>query len=199
MMTDAEIVQTYGDTLVRVAVETLRFGLQNGHPPVIDANAYAEPLRAPRASFVTLEYRGALRGCIGSVVARQALVKDVAANAYGAGFHDPRFPALTAGVLGALSIGISILGPFEALACDSEAQLFALVHPGEHGFVVTAEGRRGLFLPQVWESLPSPALFFAALREKAGLPRDYWSSQLRIERFLVTAVPKRAVSACEEA
>ena len=194
MMTDADIAQTYGETLGKVAAEALRFGLRHGHPPSIDARDFPEPLRAPKASFVTLEHEGALRGCIGSIVPRQALVTDVAANAYGAGFHDPRFPALTAAVLENLSIGISILGAFEALRCESEKELLGLARPGEHGFVMSAEGRRGLFLPQVWDALPSPALFFAALREKAGLPRDYWSPQLRIERFPVTAVTKRAVS-----
>lgn len=192
-MNDTELAETYGEELSRVAADALLYGLQHNAGPSVSAHSFPEPLRARRATFVTLEQDGALRGCIGSVAARQPLVEDVARNAYGAGFHDPRFPQLTVHVVDRLSVGISILGPFETLQCATEAELFRQAQAGIDGFVLTAEGRRGLFLPQVWESLPTPRSFFDTLREKAGLPRHYWSAQLCIERFRVTSIPKRAV------
>lgn len=191
---DAEIAASHGETLCRVAADALRYGLEHNAAPILTASNFPAPLRAPRASFVTLEENGELRGCIGSVAARRALVEDVAANAYGAGFRDPRFPPLNHKTLDRLSVGISILGPFETLACTGEDDLFRQARPGVDGFVISAEGHRGLFLPQVWNTLRTPRAFFDALREKAGLPRHYWSPHFHIERFAVTSIPKRAVS-----
>ena len=48
------------------------------------------------ATFVTLMRAGKLRGCIGSLEAVRPLGTDVAENARGAAFRDPRFPALAA-------------------------------------------------------------------------------------------------------
>jgi uncharacterized protein len=192
-MNDTEIAAAYGEMLCRVAADALRYGLEHNAAPIIAADEFPEPLRAMRATFVTLEQDTDLRGCIGSLAARRSLVDDVAGNAYGAGFRDPRFPPLGEKAFARLSLGISILGPFETVPCASEDELFASARVGTDGFVISAEGRRGLFLPQVWESLPSPRVFFDTLREKAGLPRRYWSPQLHIERFQVTSIPKRAV------
>jgi AmmeMemoRadiSam system protein A len=193
-MNDTAVALTYGELLGTVAAEALHYGLTHNAAPIVNAADFPEPLRTTRATFVTLEEDASLRGCIGSVVARHALVEDVAANAYGAGFRDPRFPRLTEADFRRLSVGISILGPFETLACRSEDDLFAQARPGIDGFVLSAEGRRGLFLPQVWETLLTPRSFFDTLREKAGLPRRYWSSQLHIERFQVSSIPKRAAA-----
>jgi AmmeMemoRadiSam system protein A len=48
-----------------------------------------------KACFVTLTISSELRGCIGSLYARQELWKDVAENAKNAAFSDPRFNSLT--------------------------------------------------------------------------------------------------------
>ena len=44
---------------------------------------------------------------------------------------------------------------------------------------------RGVFLPQVWESLPEPREFLDHLKLKAGLPADFWAPELTLERFTV--------------
>lgn len=193
-LADSELAASHGETLCRVAADALRYGLEHNAAPILRAADFAAPLRAPRASFVTIEENGELRGCIGSVAARRPLVEDVAGNAYGAGFRDPRFPPLNQKALDRLSVGISILGPFETLTCTSEDDLFRQARVGVDGFVISAEGHRSLFLPQVWDTLRTPRAFFDTLREKAGLPRRYWSPQLHIERFTVTSIPKRALS-----
>jgi hypothetical protein len=51
--------------------------------------------------------------------------------------------------------------------------------------ILAAGGRRATFLPQVWEQLPEPAVFLAHLKQKAGLPADYWSQELRLWRYTV--------------
>jgi len=48
-----------------------------------------------QACFVTLTINGELRGCIGSLVPRQELWKDVMENAINAAVHDFRFSKLT--------------------------------------------------------------------------------------------------------
>ena len=53
------------------------------------------------------------------------------------------------------------------------------------GLILEAEGRRGTFLPQVWESLPSPTEFLSHLKQKAGLPAHYWSDRLSVARYTV--------------
>jgi AMMECR1 domain-containing protein len=49
--------------------------------------------------------------------------------------------------------------------------------------ILEDRGRRGTFLPSVWEQLPEPADFLAHLRRKAGLPAGYWSETLRVSRY----------------
>jgi AMMECR1 domain-containing protein len=41
------------------------------------------------------------------------------------------------------------------------------------------------FLPQVWESLPDPVDFLAALRQKAQLPARFWDPAIRLTRYTV--------------
>jgi hypothetical protein len=48
-----------------------------------------------------------------------------------------------------------------------------------------AEGRRGTFLPQVWEDLPDPGLFIARLKQKAGIAQDADARRLRVKRYSV--------------
>ena len=65
----------------------------------------------------------------------------------------------------------------------SEGELIAQLRPGEDGLILEDGARRGTFLPKVWEALPDPAAFLAALKVKAGLPRDHWSAGLRVWRY----------------
>jgi AMMECR1 domain-containing protein len=55
--------------------------------------------------------------------------------------------------------------------------------PGEDGLILEAEGRRGTFLPSVWEMLPDPQDFWRQLKRKAGLSPDYWSANLKVSRY----------------
>jgi len=38
----------------------------------------------------------------------------------------------------------------------------------------------------VWESFGDPAEFLAQLRYKAGLPPDFWDSDVKLSRYVVT-------------
>lgn len=149
---------------------------------------FAERLRELRATFVTLHVNNELRGCIGTLEARRALVADVAHNAGAAAFDDPRFPALAWSEYERLTIHISILSPPEAMRFSSEQELVDQLQPNVDGLILEADSRRGTFLPAVWESLPDPREFLRHLKRKAGLPPDYWSDDLRVKRYTVESI-----------
>ena len=88
------LLPEYRGTLLDVAAASIEHGLSNGSPISIVAYEYAEPLRQPRATFVTLRIAERLRGCMGSLQASEPLVVNVARNAHSAAFRDPRFGAI---------------------------------------------------------------------------------------------------------
>jgi AmmeMemoRadiSam system protein B/AmmeMemoRadiSam system protein A len=171
--------------LLAVACASLAFAAaRGGRTPRLRVGAAASPaLTARRAVFVTLERDGNLRGCIGSLLPRRALVDDVAANAIGAGFRDPRFPGLDQDELADLTIAVSILSPAAPIRCDDEDALIAALKPGEDGLILR-EGRAGaLFLPSVWRELSSPRDFVRHLKRKMGVSADHWSNAMTASRF----------------
>ncbi|MEE2732577.1 MAG: AmmeMemoRadiSam system protein A [Pseudomonadota bacterium] len=170
--------------LIELAWASIRHGLAQGGP-LATLEPLSPALREPGASFVTLELDGALRGCIGSLQAHRPLAEDVAHNAYAAAFHDSRFTPLQQQELTALGLQVSVLSPAEEIQCKDEADLLRQLKPGEDGIILEEGVHRATFLPQVWDQLPSPAAFLAHLKNKAGLPQDYWSNRLRIQRYRV--------------
>lgn len=169
--------------LLEVAAESIRHGLRIGRPLDVDLAGCSEPLRQHRSSFVTLRIAGALRGCIGSVEGSRPLVRDVAINAFGAAFQDPRFLPLSPEEFPRLDYHISVLSGFEPLRFRGEAELLDKIRPGIDGLVIEYGPYRGLLLPSVWTDLPEKADFLRHLKLKAGLPPDFWSDQVRVERF----------------
>lgn len=169
--------------LLRIAVASIRQGLEHGRPFKPDPQEYDPALRRPGAGFVTLKRDGELRGCIGSLSAYRPLLEDVAENAYAAAFSDPRFQPLQAMELHALEIHISILGEAEPIHFASEHELLEQLRPGIDGLILEEGYRRATFLPSVWEQLPDARQFLQHLRLKAGLPANYWSPTLSISRY----------------
>lgn len=169
--------------LLAVARDSILAGLDAGEPLAVVPEHYPEPLRPHRASFVTLELEGRLRGCIGTLEACRPLVADVAEHAWAAAFRDPRFTPLRRTEYPLLQLHLSILSPSEPLCFASEAELLARLRPGVDGLILSLGRHRGTFLPAVWEQLPDPADFWKHLKLKAGLPADYWSDQVRVERY----------------
>ncbi len=143
-------------------------------------------LAGPGATFVTLRQGAQLRGCIGSLEARRSLAVDVRANAVAAAFCDPRFPPLAAAEFERTSVEVSLLSSHEPIDFDDEAHLLHQLRPGVDGIVLHNGRRRATFLPQVWESLPEPREFVAALREKAGVPASLRTTALGVARYTVS-------------
>jgi len=169
--------------MLEVARASIAHGLETGVAPRVPLASEAEALQAPRATFVTLKESGELRGCIGSLEARQALIQDVADNAWNAASRDPRFPPLTADELPGLAIEVSVLTPLEKMEFDDEAGLVAQIRPGRDGLLIHWGRHRGTFLPAVWEQLPDVGEFWAHLKRKAGLPPDLWDDALQCWRY----------------
>jgi len=175
-------------TLLELAGSAIEKGL-GGERLTVCAMDYPEPLRAPRATFVTLHVGGELRGCIGTLEVRRTLVEDVAHNARAAAFEDPRFPPLAYAEFKRLDIHISVLSAPEPVAFASEEDLLRQLRPRVDGLILQAGLRRGTFLPSVWEQLPEPREFLRHLKRKAGLPADYWAADIRVSRYVTASIP----------
>ena len=171
-----------GQTLLAIARGAIATQLCAASPPFDET----EWLDEPGATFVTLTCAGALRGCIGSLVAERALRADVESNALAAAFSDPRFPPLSKREYREIEVEVSLLSPMHPLAVESETHTLTLLRPGVDGVLLEYGGRRGTFLPQVWEQLPEPRAFLAHLKQKAGLPADFWAEEIRLSRYTVT-------------
>lgn len=172
----------HGELLLPIARSAISTAL--GQPQQADERAAW--LQQPGACFVTLTQQGQLRGCIGSLTARRALLTDVQANAVAAALQDSRFAPLTLAELSHTDIEVSLLSPLQPMHFASEAQALAQLRPGADGVVFECQRWRSTFLPQVWEQLPKPADFMAHLKHKAGLPTNFWSADVRLYRYSVT-------------
>ncbi len=148
---------------------------------------------------MTLKRSGELRGCIGSLKPLRALAVDVRENAIAAAFRDPRFPPLAAVEFETTSVEVSLLTADERLDVRDEHDLLVRLRPGVDGLVLEYGRHRATFLPQVWESLPEPRSFLAALKRKAGLPGDFWSPQVNVSRYGVTKWAESEFLASEQA
>jgi len=169
--------------LLDLAKSSILHGLQSGKPLAVDPSALPPELLEPRATFVTLHKDYELRGCIGTLKAVRPLAEDIAENAFAAAFRDYRFPPLTADEFEQLEIHLSILTPPEPITFGSEEDLLRQLRPGVDGLIIEEGARRGTFLPSVWEQLPDAEQFLRHLKQKAGLPADYWSDTVRVYRY----------------
>ncbi|HSL17014.1 MAG TPA: AmmeMemoRadiSam system protein B [Methylomirabilota bacterium] len=138
-------------------------------------NPGASGLLMPAGAFVTLNNTGRrartdgkLRACMGVIEAERPLVDAVVQAAVWAA-QDPRFPSLELDELDRVEVEVSVLSPPVPVA-SAEA-----IEVGRHGVVLTVDGHRAVFLPQVaveqgWER----DAMLDHLSLKAGLARDAW-------------------------
>ncbi len=178
-----------GQQLIEIAKQSIAHGLNTGKALTTSLSDYDSNLLQTRSCFVTLNLNGQLRGCIGSLEARRPLVEDVAENAFSAAFRDPRFKPMTVEEFQAIDIHISILTPASEMTFTSEADLLSQLRPGEDGLILEDQGKRGTFLPSVWESLHTPEQFWRELKRKAGLPYEHWSKTLKVYRYTTQIFP----------
>lgn len=178
-----------GDALLAIARSAIaeRLGLDVQVPTVAESEV-REVLARHGATFVTLAIGGVLRGCVGSLAAHRPLERDCAENACAAAFDDRRFPALSRQEMTSVRVEVSLLEPSRPFPCADEADACARLVPGRDGVILSCGSRRATFLPQVWEQLPEPREFLAALKRKAGLPAEGWPAGLHLEVYAVEHV-----------
>lgn len=177
-MRSPELQDLPGTTLLRLARSSIEHGVAHGSPLTVDCRTLPSSLAEPAATFTTLKKDDMLRGCCGSLEAAAPLAEDVTRSAFQAALHDPRFEPVHENELEDIRLELSVLSPLTAIDVASEAELMEILRPGTDGLVIVAETRRATFLPKVWEMLPDPGRFLAALKSKCGLAEDYWSVQL---------------------
>jgi AmmeMemoRadiSam system protein A len=134
-------------------------------------------LDLPRGAFTTIYLHGKLRGCVGYPLAIASLRQTIIETARGAAFNDVRFAAVTLPEARELEISLSILSPLRTIRPED-------VIIGLHGVLLSQDGRRGLFLPQVpvehgWDRVS----FLEQTCRKAGLPTNAWKSGAKVEAF----------------
>lgn len=138
------------------------------------------------ACFVTLMLNENLRGCIGTLDAHRSLLDDIKSNARAAALNDSRFSPLSAAELDDTEIEVSLLSPMQALVFSGEQQALTQLQPGIDGVVLEYRHYRSTFLPQVWQQLPDTKEFIAQLKHKAGLSTQFWSDEIKLQRYTVT-------------
>lgn len=171
-----------GRRLLAYARQTIAHYLGLAPAPSPDADDF---LAERGACFVTLHLDGELRGCIGSIRPQRPLAVDLSANAVAAASRDPRFPPLSADELDRVRIEVSLLSSPEFIDFTDEADLMRQITPHEHGLILFAGCRSATFLPQVWEQIPEPQSFLAALKQKAGMQPGRSPDSLMAARFTV--------------
>lgn len=173
-MTEGYLTEEEGTYLVHLARHTISqaLGRPSAEPQAVPPS---ERLQEPGAAFVTLHTRDdALRGCIGSLMARRPLVEDVKGNALSAAFEDPRFPPLTEAEFPNIVVEVSVLTTPVPLEYADAGDLISRLRPGVDGVIIEQGWHRATFLPQVWDQLPYPEEFLANLCYKAGLSVHAW-------------------------
>ncbi len=172
--------KTQKAALLKEARLTLSDSFLNIQPP---PGLAADPrLNLPGAVFVTLTEGGSLRGCVGTVEPVLTLADALRYGAFSAAFRDGRFAPLKAEELGKIKIEVSVLSAMKPVTARE-------IKPVVQGVAAVNGGRSGLFLPQVWEQLPSKEDFLGELcSQKAGLPGDCWKDgETRLYSFTVDA------------
>jgi MEMO1 family protein len=182
----ARLAEADRERLLSACMIALGAGARNGgkaHTPKLASLTAA--LSAWRATFVTLTENERLRGCIGSVAPRRSLIDDAIANTAQAAFSDPRFPPLKEAELTELRLDVSILSHPRPIPAGSELEVTDALEPDRDGLVLSAGGRRALFLPSVWRHIPDPRAFVRHLMAKAGFESNRWPEGLEAKRFRV--------------
>ncbi|MGC2332969.1 MAG: AmmeMemoRadiSam system protein A [Candidatus Acidiferrales bacterium] len=129
-------------------------------------------------AFVTLHWRGRLRGCVGQVAPSESLVETVAYCARAAALEDPRFARVRPDELSEIEIELSLLSRLETIAPEQ-------IQAGKHGLMVSRGSQRGVLLPQVAAQFRwNGRRLLEETCVKAGFERDAWKHpEVQVQAF----------------
>ena len=187
---DAKFTEEQGWVLVKLARHTIMEKLDRkpteSEPDMNTHYSQEKRFQSHHGTFVTLKIKGQLRGCIGSLTARETVWEGVKHNAINAAFHDPRFSPLTVKEFDQTEIEVSILSEPRPLEFRDGNDLIQKLRVNVDGVIIRKGHASATFLPQVWEQLPRPEEFLSHLCMKAGLPSDAWQDpQLEVLTYQV--------------
>jgi hypothetical protein len=115
-----------------------------------------------------------LRGCIGFPYATLPLYEAVQRAAFSSAFEDPRFPPLKEEELNKVIFEISVMTKPKLIRVKNPKEYFEKIKMGKDGLILQNGPFVGLFLPQVWELIPTTERFLESLCLKAGLTKNFW-------------------------
>ena len=129
------------------------------------------------ACFVSLHNSdGSLRGCIGTILpVHKSLIEEIRNNALSAAFSDPRFKPLGKHELKDLDISVDVLDEPEPVYGRE------LLDPKIYGVIVSAEGKRGVLLPDLDGIDTVDSQLYIAM-QKAGIKIG---APIEVQRFKV--------------
>lgn len=170
------------DEYVRLARKTIDTYIRTGEridPKKMDL---PEDLTGRRAgAFVSIHKQGMLRGCIGTIgPTMKNLAQEIVTNAISASTRDPRFDPITERELPWLEINVDVLGEPEDI--DSMDQLDVK----RYGVIVsTADGRRGLLLPDL-DGVDTPEEQVLIAMRKGGIQKHekYFLKRFEVVRHV---------------
>ncbi|KTD82528.1 AmmeMemoRadiSam system protein B [Legionella waltersii] len=171
------------EELKKIAKDSIRLKTEENKLLRINYKEYHPFLQLRLPTFVTLKKHGMLRGCMGSLVAKDLLADNVINNSLRAAFSDPRFPQVEAKELNDISLSISLLSPLAELSFTNEEELKSQIRQGIDGLILICGAYQATFLPSVWESIASKEEFLSHLKVKMGLSPDFWSSEMKAMRY----------------
>ena len=175
------IAQNYKDFIFETCRKSINAGL-NGIQIAI-SDKIPPVFYQYGAVFVTLNINNRLRGCIGSIVAHQPLIIDIAQHAYDAAFRDNRFSPLTKEEFENIDISVSLLSPPIKMTFTDEQDLLNQIVPFEDGIIIRDGGHQAVYLPSVWEQIPNKIDFLNNLKIKAGLAPNHFSQTFEAFKY----------------
>jgi AmmeMemoRadiSam system protein A len=159
--------------LLKLAKEAIVSYMESGKESEL-RRTIPQELLTPRGSFVTLNVKGELHGCIGRLETEELLYKDIISNATGAAFFDYRFSPLTKSDLEDLTIEISLLTTPVKLELTDREEILRYLGERKPGVILKNGVYQSTFLPQVWEEIPQAETFLKHLSAKAGMDVNAW-------------------------
>lgn len=155
--------------MLKIAHDAIINHLQDNPSPTLNIPENSQ-LNQPMGAFVSLYKKGALRGCIGTFHADEALYKTIQEMAIASAMHDHRFEPVELEEMEEISIEISVLTPLKKINNIHEIVL------GKHGIYIKKGGCSGTFLPQVADKTHWTLEEFLGhcAEDKAGIGWNGW-------------------------
>ena len=132
----------------------------------------ASHLNEKRGAFVTLKFKGNLRGCIGYIFGIKPLYQEIRDLSLEAAYKDYRFATLTKEEFPFIDIEISVLTQPKPIKSLDEFKL------SRDGIILIVNYNKAVFLPQVADETGwTKEEMLSALSKKAGLDENAYKRE----------------------